>query len=149
MHVEVRESTLENAGYGLFTTRKIKLNDKILFKYEGEEMSIEDVNGKYGKTDNFAPYVFKVSSSNKYTDTACDRHFTSYINHSKTPNLDKLDFQDDTGKWFVAFKANRSIEKDEELFIDYISFPQQITNIIYDTCVIPLIPENLKKAMYE
>jgi len=186
-NVEVKKSTIQDAGYGLFTIEDIKKSDNILFKYEGEELSENEIDAKYGKTDDvFAQYSFRAtpvfptktiqlqfeaamkledfekaknillnyfSSSETVNivecylendslkdvmiiDTACNRHFSSFINHSFKPNLSTVHIYNDH-KWSIGFKALRDIKRGSELFINYTREPHKSLKVDSSTCVIP------------
>lgn len=116
-----KESSVE--GYGLFAAKDIKKNDLVIdyrmFPKDWRKTRYtnlteeQKVKNWYVMLDNDA-----CITSDKYSKF-------SYINHSRTPNCE----------WVLNIHkiiANRDIEKDEELFIDYrleprpsgVSFPE-------------------------
>lgn len=98
------------AGYGLFASSPFKSGDLVInynqpttnwYRLKWTELTQEQIDRSY-----------YVGLDEEYCVT-CDLHSKfSYINHSRTPNC----------TWDIpgmTIKANRDIEKDEELFIDY------------------------------
>lgn len=119
----VKESAVE--GYGLFAARNIKKNDLVIdyrmFPKDWRKTRFVDLTEEQ-KLKNWYVMLDATSciTSDKYSKF-------SYINHSRTPNCE----------WVLNIHkiiANRDIEKDEELFIDYrleprpsgVSFPEWI-----------------------
>ena len=119
----VKDSDVE--GYGLFAAKKIKKNDLVIdyrmFPKDWRKTRYSDLTEEQ-KLKNWYVMLDTTSciTSDKYSKF-------SYINHSRTPNCE----------WVLNIHkiiANRDIEKDEELFIDYrleprpsgVSFPEWI-----------------------
>jgi SET domain-containing protein len=119
----VKNSDVE--GYGLFAAKNIKKNDLVIdyrmfpkdwYKTRYIDLTEEQIRKNW--------YVM-LNSEECITSDKWSKF--SYINHSRTPNCD----------WVLSIHkiiANRDIEKDEELFIDYrteprpnrVSFPEWI-----------------------
>lgn len=119
----VKESNIE--GYGLFASQDIKKNDLVidyrLFPKDWRKTRFVDL------TDEQIRKNWYVMLNDEECITSDKYSKFSYINHSRTPNCD----------WVLSIHkiiANRDIEKDEELFIDYrleprpnrVSFPEWI-----------------------
>jgi hypothetical protein len=119
----VKDSEVE--GYGLFAAKNIKKNDLVIdyrmfpkdwCKIRYSDLTEEQIRKNWYVMLNGEECI----TSDKYSKF-------SYINHSRTPNCE----------WVLSIHkiiANRDIEKDEELFIDYrleprpnrVSFPEWI-----------------------
>jgi hypothetical protein len=117
----VKDSEVE--GYGLFAAKNIKKNDLVIdyrmfpkdwCKIRYSDLTEEQIRKNWYVMLNGEECI----TSDKYSKF-------SYINHSRTPNCE----------WVLSIHkiiANRDIEKDEELFIDYrleprpnrVSFPE-------------------------
>ena len=119
----VKESSVE--GYGLFTAKNIKKNDLVIdyrmFPKDWRKIRYSDLTEEQIRKNWYVMLNGEECiTSDKYSKF-------SYINHSRTPNCE----------WVLSIHkiiANRDIEKDEELFIDYrleprpnrVSFPEWI-----------------------
>ena len=119
----VKESSVE--GYGLFAARDLRKDELVIdyrlfprdwYKIRYVELTEEQSRKNWYVMLNDEECIV----SDKWSKF-------SYINHSRTPNCD----------WVLSIHkiiANRDIEKDEELFIDYrleprpnrVSFPEWI-----------------------
>ena len=119
----VKESGVE--GYGLFAAKNIKKNDLVIdyrmFPKDWRKIRYSDLTEEQIRKNWYVMLNGEECiASDKYSKF-------SYINHSRTPNCE----------WVLSIHkiiANRDIEKDEELFIDYrleprpnrVSFPEWI-----------------------
>ena len=137
--VQIKTSTVPNAGKGLFAVRRFRVGDYILRDYDvrlpphcsergdpnepcaipywGEELDGNEMNRRYGAhTGNYA--VSKgVDRTKRSIDAACVRSFASFINHrSENPNVLFITWEEYGNPVVVAA---RDIEPGEELFIHY------------------------------
>jgi SET domain-containing protein len=119
----VKESSVE--GYGLFAAKGIKKNDLVIdyrmFPKDWRKIRYSDLTEEQIRKNWYVMLNDEECiTSDKYSKF-------SYINHSRTPNCE----------WVLSIHkiiANRDIEKDEELFIDYrleprpnrVSFPEWV-----------------------
>jgi SET domain-containing protein len=125
-YVEIRDSTLINAGKGVFAKKNI-FKETIIGQYSGKVLLKKELDKKYG--DNVAPYVLSVicrSSINcgkvyryhkhkLFIDGESCGHWTRYINDGPHSGINaNVAFLED-GK--VISLTN--IEKGEEIFVDY------------------------------
>jgi hypothetical protein len=119
----VKTSLVE--GYGLFAAKDIKKNDLVIdyrmFPKDWRKLRFTEL------TEEQIRKNWYVMLNNEECITSDKFSKFSYINHSRTPNCD----------WVMNIHkiiANRDINKDEELFIDYrleprpnrVSFPEWI-----------------------
>ena len=121
-HLKVKESTIPNAGKGVFAIDLKKGNNEIVFKknetiapYMGELLTNEDLQNRYD--DYTAPYGIYVSK-NQNRDAACDRGLGSLINH-KPSAQSNVKFSVNPQNKTVSIKAKRNIRNGEELFANY------------------------------
>ena len=88
---KIKESLIENAGTGLFTTEFIEKGEVIWHK------SINDIPvmaSEYGslKVDGLTDWIEKYCTVDSDGDWYCDKDNCKYCNHSLTPNLLFLDY---------------------------------------------------------
>ena len=111
-HFEVRRSTIEGAGKGLFTNVAIRTDDTIGY-YTGEVIDEDEFN----RSDRpFSAYALWVSRSHIIIGEGPKANHTRFINHSDEPNA----FLVVSTRWKTArFEALRDIQAGEEIFFDY------------------------------
>jgi len=124
LHLQVRQSTIENAGLGVFAYNPHVDNDAIIFtkkakilEYVGENITTQEVNTRY--RDLTAPYAVRVNR-----DTAIDstlaRGLASLINTgglTLEENNCELSYATRTRK--MNIKATKNIRNNQELFCYY------------------------------
>jgi len=140
-HIEVKESGIREAGYGLFTTKKIKHTRTRLFTYDGEIIDKNIMNSRYANEKSFAPYVFQTESG-VIIDAALNRHFSSFINHAPDSEGNEkgkanLCAREDEEDGKIGIFTLRDINKGEELLMSYGNPPSISSMVTYGTCVIP------------
>ncbi len=114
LHLEVRTSTIPDAGYGLFTLVARAKGDTIAV-YTGHMLSHNQKEELYGSGKNdLAPYVVEVDRDH-FLDSACSRSIGSFANASPGANNAKLYVVNNT----VELIATRDIAAGQEIFLDY------------------------------
>lgn len=109
---EIRTSTIEGAGKGLFAKRRIGEEDTIGY-YTGKIIGEKEF---YDPDRPFSAYVLWVSRNHIIVGEGPRANYTRYINHSDTPNA----FLVTSARWKTArFEALRTIEPGEEIFFNY------------------------------
>ena len=111
----IKESTVPNAGYGIFTSQDIKKDD-IVWKFNKDTMKIFTENDiKSINNQEIKKMILKYSwkKNNLYYFDLTDEKFK---NHSDNPNI--ITYDDYTSI------ASRDIKKDEELFDNYFSYDE-------------------------
>ena len=126
MQFYIKESTIKNAGMGVFSAITIPKNT-LLGKYEGFGINQEELDKEYG--DNLAPFVLKIICKSKntcklinheknhewYIDGSKNGNIFAYINDGIHSGLQcNVEF-DDEG--FVI--STKKILPHQELFVDY------------------------------
>ncbi|MGB0409666.1 MAG: SET domain-containing protein [Opitutales bacterium] len=111
-HFEVRSSTIEGAGRGLFAKVAISEEDTIGY-YTGKVMSEEE----FHREDRpFNAYILWICRTCIIDGEGEGSNYTRYINHSDEPNA----FLVVSTRWKTArFEALRDIEPGEEIFFNY------------------------------
>lgn len=109
---EVKTSTIEGAGLGLFAKDVIHLEDTIGY-YTGEIITEQELNN----TDHFcSAYALWVCRSHIIIGEGPKANYTRFINHSDKPNA----FLIVSSRWKSArFEALCRIEPGEEIFFNY------------------------------
>lgn len=111
--VQVRPSTVPNAGNGLFAKAKLK-KGAVLGEYVGEVLSAKTAEGR-----DSSYFIYKDEKGPKGDGYVVDGRSMSnpmrWLNHSKRPNA-YAELQSD-GR--ILFKTKKSVKPGEELFIDY------------------------------
>lgn len=130
-HLRIKESTLPNAGKGLFVQSKNHANNAIVFRnpnvicsYIGEHLTNDQLDQRYGR-DRTANYATQGITRNDNIDSACLRGIGSLINHNNNPNAE-IRLQRVGGQQMVRVVAIRPIRNGQEIFINY--GPQYIFN---------------------
>jgi len=109
---EIRTSTIEGAGLGLFSRVRIEPEDTIGY-YTGEVIDDQEF---YNPERPFSAYVLWVCRSHIIVGEGPKANYTRFINHSDEPNA----FLVVSSRWKTArFEALRVIEPGEEIFFDY------------------------------
>jgi SET domain-containing protein len=119
----VRDSTIQNAGKGVFVLDVHREEDEIIFRkgdrvcyYEGEVLSHEQFLERYSNADKTAPYTVQLHN-NKYEDGALKRGIGSLLNHKRMNQCNcKLSISRNNRAQIIATK---NIYNYEELFINY------------------------------
>lgn len=108
----VRESTIPQAGKGLFSKAKIRRGQHIGF-YEGKVLSDAEVEFEdYGDS----LYLLWICKDHWIFGEGEHGNYTQFINHSSRPNVELVT----STRWKTArFRALRTIKPGEELFFDY------------------------------
>lgn len=120
LRLEVRDSEIEGAGKGVFAYNphadhgRVFSRGQFICEYVGEVLTKDEVDERYGDTDDLtAPYVIQVSA-NRFLDAACRRGIAGVINHSTTPNVQFYSYQ---GR--IRCRATRNINHGTELKANY------------------------------
>ena len=109
---EVKASSIEGAGQGLFTKVRLEPEDTIGY-YTGEVISSEEF---HHPDRPFSAYVLWVCHSHIIVGEGPKANYTRFINHSDQPNASLTV----SSRWKSArFEALRTIEPGEEIFFDY------------------------------
>ena len=109
---EVRASTIEGAGRGLFAKHRIEAEDTLGY-YTGKIIGEQEF---HDPKRPFSAYVLWVSRNHIIVGEGPLANYTRYINHSDTPNA----FLVTSTRWKTArFEALRAIEPGEEIFFNY------------------------------
>jgi len=111
-HFEVRPSSIEGAGRGLFAKTHIGEDDTIGY-YTGE---VIDEKEFHDPDRPFSAYVLWVCRTHILIGEGPKANYTRFINHSDEPNA----FLVVSSRWKTArFEALRDIEPGEEIFFNY------------------------------
>ena len=111
-HFEIRTSTIEGAGQGLFATVPIAKGDTIGY-YTGKIISEEE----FHREDRpFNAYILWVCRTCIIDGEGEGSNYTRYINHSDEPNT----FLIASTRWKTArFEALEDIHPRDEIFFNY------------------------------
>lgn len=111
-HFDIRPSTIEGAGQGLFAKTHIKEEDTIGY-YTGEVIGEKEF---HNPNRPFSAYVLWVSRKHIIIGEGPKANYTRFINHSDEPNA----FLVASTRWKTArFEALRDIAPGEEIFFNY------------------------------
>lgn len=131
-NLEIKKSTIEHAGLGLFACKVKKTDPEIIFAegenfayYIGEVTTKEEMDRKYGRST--APYSMgtdvKGQSGEIIIDAACKRGYAAYINHADDEKANSqfiTHVYDDEGKDpLVYVQAQRDIYHEDEIVASY------------------------------
>ncbi len=109
---EIRTSTIEGAGMGLFAGHAIGEEETIGY-YTGEVITEKEF---HDPDRPFSAYVMWVTKDHILVGEGPKANYTRYINHDDEPNA----FLVVSSRWKTArFQALRDIEPGEEIFFDY------------------------------
>jgi hypothetical protein len=114
--LEVKDSTIPNAGKGLFAVKTFRKHDKIT-EYTGIVLTKSQIDALYGKLDqDLSPYAVQISDD-LYMDSSCARSIAAFANDSKSHNNAKLSTNRLTNKVFL--RAIKNINPHDEIFTSY------------------------------
>lgn len=125
--IQIRESTIPNAGKGLFAVDKhmplgsrIFKRGDVIAEYIGEDLQDNDLFARYPAQYN-APYAFEYKVATPHhqgrsKDCACVRSAASMINHTIREQANAR-FQVTRDRVFV--KASKNIKNGDEIFVYY------------------------------
>jgi uncharacterized protein len=119
MALIIKESQLPNAGKGLFTTRAIKKNARII-EYRGEIIRWKEYLKRVGEDkDGYLLYISKERCIDAYpTPQYKARYANDAAGLSRQRGLkNNCDYEIINNKGFIV--ANRNIEAGEEIFVNY------------------------------
>ena len=112
--LQIKKSTIPNAGKGLFAKRDFKKNE-VIGKYTGERVTAKQLQDRCGYST--APYGLQVG--NRIFDSACDRGIMSLANAKRemaNANAKIVNKGTDSG---ANVRATKSIKKGDEIYVHY------------------------------
>ena len=123
LHLQIKDSTLTDAGKGLFAFGEA---NKVIFKkgsriclYNGELIDTDKLLERYH--DNTAPYTVQLHNKNgepQYEDAAMERGIGSLANHSR--NKSKINARLSINRGNKAqLIATKNIKSGQEIFVNY------------------------------
>jgi hypothetical protein len=116
LELEVKPSTIEGAGYGLFTKIDKKKGDYIC-NYDGEYLSLKQYNNRY-KNKN-PVYVLQLYHD-LFIDAKNIESFGKYVNNSKNSGVkSNCKFYINRKNDAVSIKATKNISANSEIFVPY------------------------------
>ena len=129
-HLRIKESTIANAGNGLFTQNKSAGENDIIYKkgetigeYLGEYLNLNTMNERYAYEEgNTAPYAVEITDDTLFIDASLYRSYPSIINHSNTPNQINVKFNNPNRRVqpnTIKMVATKNIRNNTELFANY------------------------------
>lgn len=111
-HFDIRPSTIEGAGRGLFAKTHIAAEDTIGY-YTGEVIGEEEF---HNPDRPFSAYVLWICRTHIIIGEGPRANYTRFINHSDEANA----FLVVSSRWKTArFEALREIAPGEEIFFNY------------------------------
>ena len=120
LFLEIADSTIQNAGKGLFARKPSATANAIVFKpnefiayYDGQVINHQELLERYGQWT--APYGIKLHH-NQYEDAALSRGVGSLINHS--PRRANVRFSISANNK-IKIIATKNIKNNAELFVNY------------------------------
>jgi hypothetical protein len=117
--LKISESTIAEAGKGLFATKRFKKNDFIC-DYYGQYINEKELLKRYG--DATAPYAIELDD-NIYVDGALSRGIANYANHKPKKHCNarlERTWDDDFVKPLsIRLVAIKSIKENDEIFVNY------------------------------
>ena len=114
--VDVRPSTIADAGLGLFALQDFKKGDKIV-PYEGEIITEAEFQRRYG--EHPSQYALQLKK-HTYVDGTCVRGVGSLINTGVRKKDNNAKFSIATrGGLSASVKATKAIREGHEIFVDY------------------------------
>jgi hypothetical protein len=131
--VEVKPSTIPNAGFGLFAKRQLQADERVaVYGGEMKRTAEEPPSGDYvymfpeecleGRLTEDQIVALKWRGTYRDPQTTWKpEHMGRWINHhqEKRNVFADIEGKDADGGWVLAFFAMRTIEAGEELFFDY------------------------------
>jgi hypothetical protein len=122
-HLQIKKSTIANAGLGLFAYKINSGQNDIIFKkdqiicdYEGEEIDEDELRHRYHQYT--APYCIQIAND-EYLDSALERGIGSLANNKPHHNNAKFCISKRNGQSRVTIKATQNIRQGNEIFIAY------------------------------
>lgn len=117
LHVEIRPSTIEGAGLGLFALEDFERGSKIV-PYVGEIITEAEFDRRYGEHN--ATYALQIKKD-VVIDSACSRGIGAFINMGVTKKDNNAVFRlSGNKKRFEVFvHAKKKIHAGQEIFVDY------------------------------
>ena len=109
--LEIKDSTIPNAGLGVFATKPFAVNEAIS-PYIGETLTKTQMEERYGQ--DVAPYALKLSK-NRFIDSACKRGTGSFINTKPGHNNARFSVHHTS----ATVRATRPIPAGKEIFVTY------------------------------
>lgn len=122
--VEVRESTIPGAGYGLFAARAFARNEFITWM-DGEEISRTEAlaRARAGRASHMRTLVYGFSALDGIREPVAGAGGVSFANHPPSgtkPSAVFVNKEDHTGVAMQIFlRATRDIATGEEIFVSY------------------------------
>jgi len=131
-NLEIKKSTIQSAGLGLFACKARGTDSEIVFKkgdvvayYFGEVTTQQELERKYGAST--APYSMATDVTGQrgeiVVDAACKRGYAAYINHaddkSANSQFNVHDYNDGVNYPRLWVEARRDIYHEEEIFASY------------------------------
>jgi hypothetical protein len=114
--LEVKPSTIPEAGNGLFAVKNFHKGDKIS-EYIGRILTKSQIDALYGTShSDLSPYAVKVSRD-LYIDASCFRSIAAFANYSPSKNNAELATNYLTNQVFLW--ATKNIPMGSEIFTDY------------------------------
>lgn len=118
LHLSIQDSEIHGAGKGVYAysptgAGRVFYKNKVICDYEGEILTSQDIDDRYGGEDAVAPYAIMLSAD-RFLDAACRRGIAGVINHSETPNV-KFYFY----RGSIRVKALKNINHGTELKLHY------------------------------
>lgn len=111
-HFEVRTSTIQGAGLGLFAKQTIETGDTIGY-YTGAIINEQEF---HNPDRPFSAYLLWVTRNHIIVGEGPKANYTRYINHSNQPNA----FLVVSTRWKTArLEAIQKIRPGEEIFFNY------------------------------
>jgi hypothetical protein len=124
MHVKIQQSTIPNAGKGLFAflphgqpNEVVFRNNDTIGEYSGEVLSNIQLVQRY-TLQQTAPYGVYVSP-HQFVDAACKRSTMSLINHGNNARANARFSITNTQPKRVLVKAIKNIRQGQEILINY------------------------------
>jgi len=140
-HIEIKKSSIDVAGKGLFAKDKSHGDFGIVFKkgdkicpYYGELIDRETLDDRYGndKLGLTAPYAVAVHR-NQFEDGALRRGVGSLINH-KPRGQANCELSNPNKNNRISIRALKNIRNGDELFLSYgRSYQMNLPYVHYDT----------------
>jgi len=123
-HLKIKQSTIPDAGKGLFSFDRTKGPLDIVFKlgdviceYDGEHIDFEEKQYRYN--NKTAPYAIEYNN-NEYIDDARERYVGSLINHkAMSHHLTNVRFLKSKTIGKIKIIATKNIINNRELFASY------------------------------
>lgn len=119
----VKKSRIKGAGYGLFTTSRIRKGD-IIVEYKGIKSSWNTAMRRYGNKIKEARYLFHISDKNTIDAQPTPEALARYANDAEAPIKGKKSrFKNNAhyevikGKPYIV--AAKNIGAGSEIFVDY------------------------------